>query len=563
MTSASLVGSYVVLQINARAMVAEYADSPILALAKALGTQKYVALVEKEVRVASCSDEPMWRMYRVSFVGRHPRLRPGLSGSGSPSPDGCLPIYPATPSCHETAYAPVHPSKPFPKRDCCHRPELETFIRVHRQPHHVPPHWRLSDEQIARVAAMRESADPSITGSEASYVQVPSYTSSEGQRASVRSDETDTTIRQPIALSPHRKETFPFAHLMRNGAGASRDKRLPRLPPPSPLSPSFAGRTASPDGQPARVFTPTSHITSTSAAETSVSELFDRAEMRKRHDTMDSGSVYSSTTASTSTSVVVLLEAPSASKLALTLECDADLDDIPLVDVSFDISELASIPDPAEFLEERNVVAQLVRKAETRERNTPAPSIHTADARSAFDVESRRPSLSRCQSYRSQTQRTVTSRAASPLAAPPIPPLPPIPAGPTKLRKSRSRASYKQIRADARSIRSERIIHKNSSDGSRSDTGDEFGKGRERKRGDSFNSYSILSSPGDAHGVVLTERTLVEWLAAFAEKPVIIFKRPARAVGQWVRCIVLRSRGRGKARAKLSYQLGEDSGLHK
>ncbi|EJF59727.1 hypothetical protein DICSQDRAFT_128063 [Dichomitus squalens LYAD-421 SS1] len=482
MTSASLVGSYVVLQINARAMVAEYADSPILALAKALGTQKYVALVEKEVRVASCSDEPMWRVYRVSFVGRHPRLRPGLSGSSSPSPDGCLPIYPATPSCHETAYAPVHPSKAFPKGDCCHRPELETFIRVHRQPHHVPPQWRLSDEQIARVTAMRESADPSITGSEASYVQV---------------------------------------------------------------------------------FTPTSHITSTSAAETSVSELFDRAEMRKRHDTMDSGSVYSSTTASTSTSVVVLLEAPSASQLALTLECDAYLDDIPLVDVSFDISELATIPDPAEFLEERNVVAQLVRKAETRERNSPAPSIHTADARSAFDVESRRPSLSRCQSYRSQTQRTVTSRAASPLAAPPIPPLPPIPAGPAKLRKSRSRASYKQIRADARSIRSERISRKNSSDGSRSDTVKEFGEGRERKRGDSFNSYSVLSYPGDAHGVALTERTLVEWLAAFAEKPVIIFRRPARAVRRWVRCIVLRSRRGDKARAKLSYQLGEDSGLHK
>lgn len=45
--SDSLVGSYVALQINARAMVAEYADKPILALANALGTQKYVALVEK------------------------------------------------------------------------------------------------------------------------------------------------------------------------------------------------------------------------------------------------------------------------------------------------------------------------------------------------------------------------------------------------------------------------------------------------------------------------------------------------------------------------------------
>ena len=46
-SNSSLVGSYVALQINAKAMVAEYADSPILALANALGTQKYVALVEK------------------------------------------------------------------------------------------------------------------------------------------------------------------------------------------------------------------------------------------------------------------------------------------------------------------------------------------------------------------------------------------------------------------------------------------------------------------------------------------------------------------------------------
>ncbi len=45
--SDSLVGSYIALQINAKAMVAEYADSPILALANALGTQKYVAFVEK------------------------------------------------------------------------------------------------------------------------------------------------------------------------------------------------------------------------------------------------------------------------------------------------------------------------------------------------------------------------------------------------------------------------------------------------------------------------------------------------------------------------------------
>ena len=43
----SLVGAYVVLQINAKAMVAGSTDSPVSAVARALGTKKYVALVEK------------------------------------------------------------------------------------------------------------------------------------------------------------------------------------------------------------------------------------------------------------------------------------------------------------------------------------------------------------------------------------------------------------------------------------------------------------------------------------------------------------------------------------
>ncbi len=45
--SQSLVGAYVVLQINAKAMVAGYTESPISAVARALGTRKYLALVEK------------------------------------------------------------------------------------------------------------------------------------------------------------------------------------------------------------------------------------------------------------------------------------------------------------------------------------------------------------------------------------------------------------------------------------------------------------------------------------------------------------------------------------
>ncbi|KAI1794487.1 hypothetical protein LXA43DRAFT_1117167 [Ganoderma leucocontextum] len=492
MSTSSLVGSYVALQINAKAMVAEYADSPILALAKALGTQKYVALVEKEVQVASCSDEPMWRVYRVSFVGRHTRLRPG-----APLPEErCLPIYPASPSCHATAHAPVRPSKPFPKHDCCHRPGIETFIRVHRQPHHTRPQWTLTDEQMSRVAVMRKKLDGGEDGAD---------------------DTEDGSYVQP-----------------------------PRL------------------------FTPTSHITSTSVAETSVSELFDREKARTRHDTMDSVSVYSAdtNTDSTSTSVVVLLESPSASKLAvsMTLECDADLEDIPLVDVSFDLSELVTIPDPADFLEERNVVAHLVRKAETRHRNTPTPSVLSANAHSTFDAESRRLSLSLSRVRSHQSQRTlVGSRATSPLSAPPLPPVPvpaPAPVGPAKLRKARSRASYRPLPADARSVRSKN----GERDRDRSD--EERQKEKERKRGDSF-SFTILSIPGDADGVALVEERIPlvawQWLAALADTPVrVMLKRPALAVRRWVLYVVRKGRRRRESgvKAKGTYCPEEDSELN-
>ncbi len=303
----------------------------------------------------------MWRVYRVSLVGRHTRLRPAAPSPLPSREGGCLPIYPASPSAHATAHAPVRPSKPFPKHDCCHRPGIETFIRVHRQPHHTRPQWTLSDEQMRRVAVMRRKLD-SEEGVE------DTENGSYGQRPKSEADSfaTDATIRQPVALSPHKNEHYPFAvHASSSGSGAGREKQLSFLPPPAPLSPlnpNFAAaiaRTPSPPGQPPRVFTPTSHITNTSVAETSVSELFDRERARARHDTMDSASIYSNTdTDSTSTSVVVLLESPGASKVALTLECNADLDDIPLVDVSFDLSELATIPDPAQFLEERDVVAQ-------------------------------------------------------------------------------------------------------------------------------------------------------------------------------------------------------------
>ncbi|KAM5537628.1 hypothetical protein V8D89_008706 [Ganoderma adspersum] len=568
--SDSLVGSYVVLQINARAMVAEYADSPILALANALGTQKYVALVEKEVQVASCSDEPIWRMYRVSLVGRHTRLRPAAPASlSSSSREGrCLPIYPASPSAHATAYAPVRPSKSFPKHDCCHRPGIETLVRVHRQPHQARPQWTLSDEQMRRVAVMRrnlDSEDGADGAQNGSYAQGP-----KSEAASEASEGTDATIRQPVALAPHKNEHYPFAVHASSGSGAAvRDKQLPFLPPPSPLSPlnpnftAAVARTPSPQSQPPRVFTPNSHTTNTSVAETSVSELFDRETARARHDTMDSASIYSNTdTDSTSTSVVVLLESPSASKGALTLGCDADLDGIPLVDVSFDLSELAVIPDPTQFLEERDVVAQLVHKAETRHRNTPTPSVL-----SAFDSESRRLSLTLARARSHQSQHTlVSSRPISPLTAPSLPPVPAQAPAPAKLRKARSRSSYRPLPADARSVRSRaRTI----SGGRERQTDDsvesEMQKEKERKRGDSF-SFTILSVPGNADGVALAgERTVLAWLAALADTPVrVILKQPARAVRRWVLCFVRKGRRRreGGMKGKTAYFPSEDSDLN-
>ena len=58
-------------------------------------------------------------------------------------------------------------------------------------------------------------------------------------------------------------------------------------------------------------------------------------------------SIYSNTDAHPPpTFITILLKYPSASGGVFTLRCDADLDDIPHVDLSFDLSELAIIPTP-------------------------------------------------------------------------------------------------------------------------------------------------------------------------------------------------------------------------
>ena len=59
----------------------------------------------------------------------------------------------------------------------------------------------------------------------------------------------------------------------------------------------------------------------------------------------NSVSIHSNTDAhSPSTFITILLKYRSASEGVFTLRCDADLDHIPHVDVSFDLSELAVVP---------------------------------------------------------------------------------------------------------------------------------------------------------------------------------------------------------------------------
>lgn len=217
---------------------------------------------------------------------------------------------------------------------------------------------------------------------------------------------------------------------------------------------------------------------------------------------------------------------------------------------------------------------RLVHKAETRHRNTPTPSVLSADASSvgAFDAESRRLSLTLARVRSQQSQRTLTSsRATSPPTAPPLPAVPASAPARAKLRKARSRSSYRPLPADARSVRSRtRTI---SGEGKQDDVDTNVMEvqrenGKERKRGDSF-SFTVLSVPCDADCVALAEgreRTLDawQWLAELTDHPVrVMFKRPALAVRRWVLHVVRRGRRQRETggKAKATYYATGDSNL--
>ena len=138
---------------------------------------------------------------------------------------------------------------------------------------------------------------------------------------------------------------------------------------PGPSTASHSRATATPDSYgsgstsgsgwpPPRGMSPASH---TSASEPP-SVLFERAPRRK--DTFDSASVYSTDSAATSEDVhrrngskyQICLDQASASQLVLP--ADVGLDDVPLVDVAFDLAALASVPDPSAFFEERDVMSK-------------------------------------------------------------------------------------------------------------------------------------------------------------------------------------------------------------
>ncbi|RPD75698.1 hypothetical protein L226DRAFT_485955 [Lentinus tigrinus ALCF2SS1-7] len=374
--SDSLVGSYVIVQINAREMVAGYEDTLIVAVAKALGTRQYVGLVEKEVQIPSSSDEPLWRVYRISFVGGH-------DPSGSTScPLECVPIFPAAPSTQLGTS--VKPSLALPLPELCHRPALEAFVRVHASTCQQASPWTLADEQIRSLVKARKMS--------------AAHQSAETYLPSIRSEVTSLTFRSPASL-PRDEADYVYSrfdHQQPASPALSALADLALYPPISPTSQTFSI-------QPPRITTPASDVTSGTGTETSVSALFERVPPR-RHDTLDSASVYSASTARSS--IALNLESPSTSKLVL--DSDIDMADIALVDIHFDLEALEDLSDPAGFMEERNVVFQLVQKAKKRQRNAAAAASRAITPSSPKD-DSRRLSISRIRSRQSaDTYLSVT-----------------------------------------------------------------------------------------------------------------------------------------------------------
>ncbi|KAI0697505.1 hypothetical protein C8T65DRAFT_22001 [Cerioporus squamosus] len=401
--SDTLVGSYVMVQINARAMVAGYEDALILAVAKALGTKRYVALVEKEVQIPSSSDEPLWRVYRISLVGGHAQ-----AGRGPCSSD-CLPIFPAASSSS------IKPSHALPLTHCCHRPSMEALIRIHASADRQASPWTLPDEQMRSLVGARKMS--------AAHPPAETYL------PSIRSDATSFTFRSP-ASQPRDEADYVYSRFDRQPTSPTLSALADLALAPSPTSQNFSI-------QPPRITTPASDITSGTGTETSVSALFERARPR-RHGTSDSASVYSTSTARSS--IALNLESPSTSKLALGP--DIPIDDIPLVDLSFDLETLEDVSDPAGFLEERDVVFQLLQKAKKRQRNDTAASSRLLTPKSD-PKDDRRLSISRIRSRQS---------ADTYLSATPTHSQPQTPRTPRKLRRARSHYSSRREASVSRSV---------------------------------------------------------------------------------------------------------------
>ncbi|TFK92349.1 hypothetical protein K466DRAFT_595298 [Polyporus arcularius HHB13444] len=410
--SDSLIGSYVAVQINARAMVAGYGDALILAVAKALGTKRYVALVEKEVQIPSSSSEPLWRVYRISLVGGHAH-----SGRAS-CPTDCVPIFPAAPSTQSSTF--IKPSQNLPLPVCCHRPAMEALIRVHASAGQQVSPWTLADEQMRRLVGARKSAV---------------HQSAETYLPSIRSDATSFTFRSPASL-PRDEADYVYSRFDQQPASPTLSALADLALSHSPTSQNFSI-------QPPRITTPASDITSGTGTETSVSALFERAPPRRR-GTLDSASVYSTSTARSS--IALNLESPSTSKLLLGP--DVDMDDITLVDLSFDLETLEDVSNPAGFFEERDVVSQLVQKAKKRQRNDPAASSRVLTPHPDTRDE-RRLSISRVRSrqsadtYLSSTPNTPNTPTDSQTQSQRTP---------RKLRRARSHYSSRREASVSRSV---------------------------------------------------------------------------------------------------------------
>ncbi|KAH9941716.1 uncharacterized protein BXZ73DRAFT_74907 [Epithele typhae] len=403
----SLVGSYVALRINPKAMVAEYGDGPVLAVASALGTRRYVALVvqipsppelsparspKRNIHIITQEVLPQaliypgWRTYRLAFLGRHdaPKHPHDLLSSA------CVAAL-AHDDPTAVALAPwrvlsaVRPSRalPFPAgQQCCHWVSLQdAFVRVHEQSlAHVQPlaednggpadgtdharAWTVAERDVRKLLAAARRC--------------------EADRANVRAvlPPPAGRIRRaaavPVLQHPRPAQLYPgqeFGVLPPAAQGTSLNQLADLALAPPPLTPPPL------TPPPPRTLSPAD-----TAASASGSELFERVHPRLDDD---AASVYSTdreTDATPASSCPTPSPVPFPAQKAqveeedepldLSIPADMKAEDAPFVDVSLDLGALEDVASPDEFFMERKVVMQLVQKAKDRQRNElTSPSV--------------------------------------------------------------------------------------------------------------------------------------------------------------------------------------------